>query len=116
MFLASIIVSALLALAVGGSGINKLIKNETVMKGMDVVRVPRNRVWMLGVLEVAAAVGLLVGIFWWPIGVAAAIGVIIYFIGAVIAHLRVSDTKGLTAPAVLLVLAIAALVLRLLSV
>lgn len=116
MFLASIIVSALLALAVGGSGVNKLIKNETVMKGMDVVHVPRNRVWMLGVLEVAAAIGLVVGIFWWPIGVAAAIGVIVYFIGAVIAHIRVSDTKGLGAPAVLLVVGIAALVLRLLSV
>ena len=116
MFLASIIVSALLAIAVGGSGYNKLIKNETVMKGMDVVRVPRDRVWMLGVLEIAAALGLVAGIFWWPIGVAAAIGVIVYFIGAVIAHLRVSDTKGLAAPAVLLVVGIAALVLRLLSV
>jgi hypothetical protein len=42
--------------------------------------------------------------------------VIVYFIGAVIAHLRVGDTKGLGAPAVLLVVGIAALVLRLLSV
>ncbi|KJC63700.1 DoxX-like family protein [Agreia bicolorata] len=116
MFVASIIVSALLAIAVGGSGYNKLIKNETILKGMDVVRVPRDRVWMLGVLEVAAALGLVVGIFWWPIGVAAAIGVIVYFVGAVIAHLRVSDTKGVGAPAVLLLVGVAALVLRLLSV
>jgi hypothetical protein len=54
----------LLAIAVGGSGFNKL-KNETVMKGIDTVRVPRNRVWMLGVLELAAALGLVVGIVWW---------------------------------------------------
>jgi hypothetical protein len=116
MFIASIVVSALLALAMAGSAVNKLIKNETVMKGMDVVRVPRDRVWMLAVLELAAAVGLVVGIFWWPIGVAAAIGVIVYFVGAIVAHARVSDTKGMTAPAALLVLGIAALVLRLLSV
>jgi uncharacterized membrane protein len=116
MFIASIVVSALLAIAVGGSGFNKLIKNETVMKGMDVVRFPRNRVWMLGVLELAAALGLVVGIFWWPIGVAAAIGVIVYFAGAIVAHLRVSDTKGLGAPVVLLLVGVAALVLRLLSV
>ena len=116
MFIASIIVSALLAFAVGGSGINKLVKNETIMKGMDAVGVPRDKVWMLGVLELAAALGLVAGIFWWPIGVAAAIGVIVYFIGAIVAHVRVSDTKGLGAPAVLLVVGIAALVLRLLSV
>ncbi|SMG15780.1 DoxX family protein [Agreia pratensis] len=115
MLIASIVVSVLLAIAVGGSGVNKLAKNETVMKGMDVVRVPRDGVWMLAVLELAAALGLVVGIFWWPIGVAAAIGVIVYFVGAIVAHIRVSDTKGLGAPAVLLLVAVAALVLRLLS-
>ncbi|SMQ58644.1 DoxX family protein [Agreia sp. VKM Ac-1783] len=116
MLVASIVVSALLAFAVGGSGFNKLIKHETVMKAMDVVRVSRDRVWMLGVVEIAAALGLVAGIFWWPIGVAAAIGVIVYFMGAVVAHLRVSDTQGLGAPAVLLLAGVASLVLRLLSV
>ena len=116
MFIASIVVSALLALAVGFSGANKLAKNETIMAGMEAVRVPRDRVWMLGVLEIAAAIGLIVGIFWWPIGVAAAIGVVLYFIGAIVAHLRVSDTKGLPMPVVLMLVAVATLVLRLLTV
>ncbi|CAD5991332.1 DoxX family protein [Agreia sp. COWG] len=116
MFIASLVVSALLALAVGGSGAMKLTKNDGVMAGMDAVRVPRDRVWVLGALEVAAALGLIIGIVWWPLGVAAAIGVILYFVGAIVAHIRVGDTKGLGAPAVLLVLGVAALVLRLLSV
>jgi hypothetical protein len=116
MFIASIVVSALLALVVGNSGATKLAKNKTVMAAMDVVRFPRDRVWILGVLELAAAVGLIGGIFWWPLGVAAAIGVILYFIGAIVAHLRVSDTKGLALPAGLMLLGVAALVLRLLSV
>jgi hypothetical protein len=54
------------------------------------------------------------GLFWWPIGIAAAVGVILYFLGAIIAHLRVRDMTFAPAFVVLLV-AVAALVLRTLS-
>lgn len=49
------------------------------------------------------------GLFWWPIDVAAAGGVVLYFTGAVGAHLRVKDTVNRAVPAVILV---AAAVLR----
>jgi hypothetical protein len=44
---------------------------------------------MLGALKLAGAAGLLVGLAGLPaIGIAAATGLVLYFIGAVIAHLR----------------------------
>ena len=53
----------------------------------------------------------MVGLFWWPVGVAAAIGVILYFLGAIGAHLRVRDMKFVPV-LVMLVAAVAALALR----
>jgi len=50
-----------------------------------------------------------------PIGIAAAAGLVAYFIGAIIAHLRVGDTKGMAGPIVPLLVSVAALVLRIMS-
>lgn len=75
--------------------------------GVPVPWLPR-----LGVLKIAAAVGLVVGFSVPLIGTAAAVGVILYFVGAVVTHLRAHDyTLG---PAISsLVLAGGALALRL---
>ncbi len=70
--------------------------------------------WMttLGILKVAGALGLLVGIVVPSVGTAAAIGLVLFFIGAIVTHLRAHDyTFGLAA--VFLLLATAALVLGL---
>lgn len=48
------------------------------------------------------------------IGAAAAVGVVLYFIGAVVTHLRVKDYE-IAPPVVLALLAVAALALRVLS-
>ena len=68
------------------------------------------------VLEGAAAAGIVVGLWWPPIGIAAASGAVIYFLVAVAAHLRVGDWNGLTAPTPFLVMSVATLVLRLMTV
>jgi hypothetical protein len=44
-----------------------------------------------------ATIGLVVGIAWAPIGLAAAVGLILYFFGA-IAHLGMGDVKGIGTP------------------
>jgi hypothetical protein len=111
MFTAAAIVSIALAVVLTASAGAKLVKDKAVMEIMARVEFPLENVWRLAVAELAGAIGLVVGLFWWPIGVAAAIGVTLYFVGAVIYHLRVHD-KQLAPVTVLLLLAIAALTLR----
>ena len=63
----------------------------------------------LGILKAAGALGLLVGIRVPLIGIAAAIGLVLFFLAAVITHLRAHDHSfGLAV--VFLLLAVAALV------
>ncbi|MFE6130522.1 DoxX family protein [Streptomyces sp. NPDC056437] len=111
MFIATIVVSALLATLLVFSAIGKLRKDPAQLKVMQTVGFPADKLWLLATAETAGAAGLLIGLLWWPLGVAAAIGVTLYFIGAVGSHLRVRDTA--TNAAIPLVLAIAALTLRL---
>jgi hypothetical protein len=114
MFLATVIVSSLLAVALLASAQVKLSRSAKVMETMVSVGVPEERVWLLAVAEIAGALGVVAGLWWWPLGVAAAIGVVLYFVGAVSSHLRKYDLK--IAPALfMLIWGVAALVLRILS-
>jgi uncharacterized membrane protein YphA (DoxX/SURF4 family) len=115
MVIALYVVTIFLTVALVFSAIGKLTKNPSVMPIMEQVKVPADKIPWLAYVEILGAIGLLVGLFLWPIGVAAAIGVILYFAGAVIAHLRVGDTTGFGPAAFLTVVAVAALVLRLLT-
>jgi uncharacterized membrane protein YphA (DoxX/SURF4 family) len=114
MFILTAIVSTLLAVILLVSAGGKLAKNPGIMEVMATVHFPESRLWLLASAELIGAAGLLVGLFYWPIGIAAAVGVIAYFIGAVAAHLRVGDEK-FTAAAILLLVGVAVLVLRLLT-
>jgi hypothetical protein len=115
MFVAAAIVSSLLAVGLLGSGRAKLVRVPMVMETMATVGFPQDKLWFLAGAEFAGAVGLVGGLFWWPLGVAAAIGVVVYFVSAVGSHLRVNDLKGIAPATVLLLVAIASLVLRLAS-
>ena len=76
--------------------------------------VPQSWITMLGILKAAGAAGLLIGIALPLIGVVAAIGLSLFFVGAIITHLRAHDYSfGLAV--VFLLLAVAALVLRMAS-
>jgi uncharacterized membrane protein len=46
---------------------------------------------LVGLAEVAAAVGLVIGLFWRPLGVAAAVGLVVLFIGAIGFHAKAGD-------------------------
>jgi hypothetical protein len=83
--------------------------------GADSVKVVADRVhvsrrWMvpLGTVLAAGAVGLLAGFALPALGTAAAIGLALYFVCAVAAHLRVGD-RGLGGAVFFLLLAAAAL-------
>lgn len=112
---AHVALAVLTSLIVVASGVAKLRLNPEVVRVIhEVVKVPMEWFPWLAACEFAGALGLLVGIAWPPLGRAAAIGLVLYFVGAVVAHVRVGDVKGLGAPGFLLTLAVACLVTRIL--
>jgi hypothetical protein len=81
---------------------------ESVKVVADRVRVPRGWMVPLGTLLACGAVGLLTGFAVPVLGLAAAIGLVLYFICAVTSHLRVGD-RQIGGPVFFLLLAVAAL-------
>jgi uncharacterized membrane protein YphA (DoxX/SURF4 family) len=114
MFTTACVVSALLAVLLLFSAVGKLRGDQMQTQTLEKVGFPASGVWLLAVAEVAAAIGMVIGLFWWPLGVAAAVGAILYFLGATVSHLRVRD-YNVTAPVVLLLVAAVVAVLRTLS-
>ncbi len=116
MFVAAVIVSALLALATAFSGYNKVTRNPQLVEQLTTkLGVPRRLIPVLGALLLAGAVGIVAGIWWAPIGIAATACFVLYFLGAVITHVRAKDWAGVVPTGLLMVFSAAALTLRLLS-
>ena len=88
MTIGLIVLGILLAAAAAGSGVAKLAKVPAVMESMSAVGVRPQQIPVLAVLEIAGAIGLLLGIWSKPLGVAAAACLALYFLGAVISHIR----------------------------
>jgi hypothetical protein len=66
----------------------------------------------LGALKAAGAVGLLLGLVWTRMfGIAAAIGLVLFFIGAIATHVRARVLYNLAFPGLYLALAVGSLVL-----
>ena len=96
------------------SGIGKLRHDPKIVKSIhETCRVPMRHFPLLAACEMAGAVGAVAGIWWPAIGVAACAGLAIYFVGAVVAHLRVGDRAGVGPAAFMLALSVAAPGLRL---
>jgi len=114
--IAYLVVTIVLATIVVFSAVGKLRRDPRIVQGIhEVVGVPMKYFPLLAMCELAGAVGLVLGIWWPPLGVAAAIGLVIYFAGAVVSHLRVGDVKGIGPAAFLLTMSAAALALRILE-
>jgi hypothetical protein len=111
MFIAYLIVTVLTAGANIFSATLDFIHYRQVRLSMAKAGVPESWMSLLGILKAVAALGLLVGIGIPLIGAAAGLGLICFFIGALIIHLRAHD-YSLGLPAFFLVLAAAALALR----
>lgn len=104
MGIALIILAILLGIAAAGSAVQKLRRDATVVASMRAVGVRDSQIPILAILELLGVAGLIVGI-WIPlVGVAAAMGLALYFLGAVIAHIRVKSSAKEAAPAVVIML------------
>jgi len=116
MGIAYLAITILLAAIVTFSGIGKIHHDPHIVQVIhEVVGVPLRYFPLLAACEFAGALGVVLGI-WWPVlGVGAAIALVIYFVGASVSHLRVGDVKGIGPAAFILMVAAAALALRLLT-
>ena len=89
----------------------KVVKAQFMMKNCAEVGVDPGWIPYLAVLEGAGVVGLVVGLLGRPlIGLAAAVGLVLFFVGAVLTHVRARVLHNIAFPAVFLGLAVAALV------
>jgi DoxX-like family len=106
------VVTVITAIATAAVAIPDFIPAGFVLANSAKVHVPRSWLPMLGTLKVAGAIGLLGGLVGPPaIGIAAATGLVLYFIGAVIAHLRARVLYNIALPGAYLGLSAASLVL-----
>ena len=116
MFIVTLVLSIVLALAFGMSGAQKVAGAKTALDHADHFGMSHNTYRVIGVLEVLAAIGLLVGLAVWPLNVAAAAGLVLLMIGAVITHVRAGDKVAHFAPAAVLgLLTVVELIVRIAS-
>jgi DoxX-like family len=110
--LATAVVSLLLAALLAFSAARKLGHRPEVVATYTRVGVPEDRLNHLAVILMAGAAGLVIGLGWAPLGLAAAAGVVVYFALAIAAHVRAGDLEHLAPPVLLAVLGAAALLLH----
>jgi hypothetical protein len=109
----NVAVSILLAALLAFSAIRKLSHRPEVVQAYLRAGVPEDKLDYLAVTLLAGAAGLLVGLLWAPLGIAAALALVVYFLVAMVFHVRAGDAEHLPTPLVMALLAAAALTLRL---
>ncbi|WEH41469.1 DoxX family protein [Streptomyces sp. NBC_01218] len=112
MFVSLVVVTVLLSAILLISAGAKSLRTRHITEQMSTLEVPQSLMNVLIGAQAAGAAGAIAGLWWGPVGIAAAIGLTLYFAGAVAAHLRVGDRKGAPPAAVLTVVSVALLVLR----
>ena len=94
--------AVVLAVIATVSAMGKLRKMPQVMESMAHVGVKPNQIPVLAYLEIAGAVGILIGIAYPLLAFISAGALMLYFVGAVIAHIRIKDKFKDFAPALFL--------------
>jgi hypothetical protein len=91
-----------------GIGLADLLKARFVLATSAAVDVPPSWLPVLGTLKLAGAAGLVLGLLGFRIaGVAAAIGLVLFYAGAIVAHVRARKLATGVAPLAFLGLAAA---------
>jgi DoxX-like family len=114
MFTAYVVVTGLTAAANTFAATVDFTRPQWLLANMARARVPQSWLFPLGALKAAGALGLLIGIGVPALGVAAATGLVLFFIGALVTHFR-ARYWDIAPPVAFLLLAIGSLVLRVAS-
>lgn len=115
MFIAYVAVTVVAAAMSSYAAYVDLAGAEWMIEGLDRYGVPRSWLPLLAILKAAAAGGLLAGIALPLLGAAAAIGLVAYFVGAVVTVLRARCWSHVGYPLVYLLAPAASLALLLVS-
>jgi DoxX-like family len=92
MFVPYLTVTLIAIVANGFSGIAALVHFKPILPGMAKAGVPVS--WLtfpIGTAKTAGALGLAAGLAFRPLGVAGAIGLVLFFVCAVCTHIRAKD-------------------------
>lgn len=108
-----VISTALLGVAAAVSALQKLRRDPTTLAALYAVGVRDSQIAPLAIPESLGAAGLLVGAWIPPLGFAAASGLVLFYVAAIVAHIRVRHPFRESVPAlVILVLSIATVALQ----
>ena len=88
MYTARVVITALLAAYLTFSAGADFVRYNRILVEMAKAHVPESWLTWLGVVKAAAVIGLLAGLVIPPVGLAAAAGVVLFFVGAVMTHVR----------------------------
>jgi hypothetical protein len=92
MYITAVVLSSLLALLTLVVGTPKAFLKGDIAAGLQShMELSAGLTRFIGLAEIATAVGLVVGLFWQPLGIAAAAGFALLMVGAVIFHAKVGD-------------------------
>ncbi|MGE2815152.1 DoxX family protein [Mycobacterium heidelbergense] len=107
-----IAVTVTTAVVIAAIAVADLIPAKFVLANSAEVGVPRSWLPALGAAKLAGAAGLAVGLLGLrALGIAAAVGLVLFFVGAVITHLRARVLYNIAFPGAFLCLSAAALAL-----
>jgi hypothetical protein len=116
MFAAYVLVIAITIVLNAVAVFADLTRAKWMLAGFTQIGVPQALVPLLATLKAAGAIGLLAGLVWLrPLGLAAATGLALFFIGAVAIHLRTRAFGTLPPTLGYLAFAVASLTLTVVS-
>lgn len=112
MHTAYLVITLTTAAVTAAIAVADLIPAGFVLANSAEVGVPRSWLPALGSVKLAGAGGLVVGLLGLPaLGIAAAVGLVLFFVGAVVTHLRARVLYNIAFPGVYLGLSAATLAL-----
>lgn len=112
MHIAYLVITVITVITTGGIAVADLIPAKFVLANSAEVGVPRSWLPALALTKLAGAVGLVAGLAGLPaLGIAAAAGLVLFFIGAVLTHVRARVLYNIAFPGAFLCLTAASLAL-----
>jgi len=98
----STVLAVLLIIVCIGSALMDFRKQEKIVASMKKLKVPVERLPLLGAIKILGAIGVAVGFQKVRLGELAGVGLCLYFAIATVTHTRIKDSVKDTAPAFIL--------------